>query len=57
MLLTANVVPSSLIHVTLMMETIRSSETLVLKRATSYVMAFFIVTAVKTSNLNIALTG
>jgi hypothetical protein len=34
LLVTANVFPSSLIHVTLKMETIRSSEMSVLKRAT-----------------------
>jgi hypothetical protein len=46
LLVTANVVPSSLIIVTLMMEAIRSSVTSVLTRAT-----WFTVAAVKTSNL------
>jgi hypothetical protein len=45
-LVTANVVPSSPILVTVMMEALHSSETPVLTRA-----AFFIVTAVETSNL------
>jgi hypothetical protein len=54
LLVTANVVPSLLTVVTLMMEVIHSSESLVLTRAyglTSQNMAFFIVTTVKTSNL------
>jgi hypothetical protein len=53
LLVTANV-PSSPILVTLMMEALSSSETSVLTRATgitSQKTAFFIVTAVKTSNL------
>jgi hypothetical protein len=53
LLVTANVVPSSTIFVTLMMEVIHSSETSVLRRprrATSHKTAFFIVTAVKSSN-------
>jgi hypothetical protein len=44
-----------------MMEAIRFSETSILTRATQRVtsqkMAFFIATAVKTSNLHVALTG
>jgi hypothetical protein len=54
MLVTANVVPSSPILVILVMEALRSSETSVLKEphgVTSQKMAFFIVAAVKTSNL------
>jgi hypothetical protein len=51
LLVTANVVPSSPIIVTLMMEVLRSSETSVLARATR--RNIFIVTAVKTSNRNI----
>jgi hypothetical protein len=52
MLVTANIVPSSLILVTLIMEVIHSSETSVLTRATWHnMMAFFIVTTVKTSNV------
>jgi hypothetical protein len=59
LLVTADVVPSSPILVTLMMEPIRSSESSVLKEThgvTSQKTAFFIVTAVNTSNLT-ALTG
>jgi hypothetical protein len=54
LLVTANVVPSSPIIATLMMEALRPSETPVLTRATRRNIqktAFFIVTAVKTSNL------
>jgi hypothetical protein len=51
LLVTANV-PSSPILVTLMMEAITSSETSVLTRARLRNIPFFIVTAVKTSNLN-----
>jgi hypothetical protein len=54
LLVTANVVPTSLILVTLMKETVRSFETSVLTRATRRNIqktAFFIVTAVKTLNL------
>jgi hypothetical protein len=54
MYVTANVVPSSPILVKLMMEGLRPSETSVLTRATQRNIleeAFFIVTAVKTSNL------
>jgi hypothetical protein len=54
LLVTANV-PSSLIHVTLMMEAIHSSETSVLKQPcgeTTQETAFFIVTTVKTLNLS-----
>jgi hypothetical protein len=54
LLVTTNVVPSSPILVTLMMEAIHSSETRFLqgpRGATSHQTAFFIVTAVKTSNL------
>jgi hypothetical protein len=54
LLVTDNVVPSSPILVTLMMQAIRSSETSVLTRVTkltSQKTAFLIVTAVKTSNL------
>jgi hypothetical protein len=54
LLATANVVPSSPIHISVMMEAIRSSETRVTKNATRRhipEMTFFIVTAVKTSNL------
>jgi hypothetical protein len=50
LLVTANVVPSSPILVTLMMETLSSSETSP-QGVTSQKTAFFIVTAVKTSNL------
>jgi hypothetical protein len=50
LLVTANVVPSSPILVTLMKEALISSETSVLTRATQKTQ-FFIVTAVKTSNL------
>jgi hypothetical protein len=51
-LVTANAVTSSPILVTLMMEVIISSETSVLTRAaTSQKTTFFIVTAVKISNL------
>jgi hypothetical protein len=55
---TANVVPSSAIHITLMKEMLCSSETLLLTRVIwhkSQKTAFFLVTAVKTSNLNIDL--
>jgi hypothetical protein len=54
LLVTANIVPSSPILVTLMMEAIHSSETSVpreLHRVTSKKTAFFIVIAVKISNL------
>jgi hypothetical protein len=54
LLITANVVPSSPILVILMMEAQSSSETSVLTRATRVTFQktpFFIVTAVKTSNL------
>jgi hypothetical protein len=53
-LVTANVVPSSLIFFSLMTKAIRSSETSVLKQphgVTSHNTALFIVTAVETSNL------
>jgi hypothetical protein len=51
---TANVVRSSAVLVTLMMDAIRSSDTSVLKQShgvASQKTAFFIVTAVKISNL------
>jgi hypothetical protein len=54
LLVTANVAPSSTILFILMMEALRSSETLVLTTATrrnTQKTAFFIVIAVKTSNL------
>jgi predicted MFS family arabinose efflux permease len=54
LLLTANVVPSSPSHVTLTTEEILSSELSVLKEphiVTSQKATFFIVTAVKTSDL------
>jgi hypothetical protein len=55
LLVTANIVPSSLILVTLMMEVRHSSETSVPTRephgVTSQKIAFFVVTTVKTSNL------
>jgi hypothetical protein len=55
LLVTANVFLSSPILVALMMEAIRTSETSVLTRdprgVTSQKTAFFIVTAVRTSNL------
>jgi hypothetical protein len=60
LLLTTNVVPGSPILVTLMMEALSSSERQFLQEPrglTSQKTTFFIVTAVKTSNLNIALTG
>jgi hypothetical protein len=51
LLVIANFVPSSLVLLTLMMEAICSSKTLILTRAThsltSQMMAFFVVTAVK----------
>jgi hypothetical protein len=53
-LVTDNVVPTSLIVVALMMEAIRSSESRFLYEShsfTSQKTTFFIVTAVKTSNL------
>jgi hypothetical protein len=53
-LVTANVVPSSPILVTLMMGALRSSKRRLLQEphgVTSQKMQFFIVTAVKTSNL------
>jgi hypothetical protein len=54
LLVTANVVPNPPILVTLIMEALKSSETSDLKlatRLTSQKTDFFIVTAVKTSNL------
>jgi hypothetical protein len=54
LLVTASVVPSSPILVTLMKEALGSSETSVLTRTTrdtSQMTTFLIVTAVKTSNL------
>jgi hypothetical protein len=54
LLVTANVVPSSPILVTLMLEVIRSSENKFLQEShgvTSWKTAFFIVTSVKISNL------
>jgi hypothetical protein len=54
LLVTANVVSSSPILVTLMKEALSSSETSVLTRATgvtSQKTSFFIVTSLKTSNL------
>jgi hypothetical protein len=54
LLVTANVVPSSLNLFTLMMEAIRSTETSVLTRATQRHIpeqAFFTGTAVRSSNL------
>jgi hypothetical protein len=54
LLVTANVIPSSLILFALMMEEIRFSETSVLTIVTLYTSKkteFYIVTAVKTSNL------
>jgi hypothetical protein len=60
LLVTANVIPTSPILVTLMMETIRCSETSVLKDpqgVTSHKTTFFIVTAVKTSYLTQQDTG
>jgi phospholipid N-methyltransferase len=56
LLVTGSVVPSSLILVTLMMEAIRSSETSFLQELhgrTSQKTAFFIATAMKTSNLTL----
>jgi hypothetical protein len=58
LVVTANVVPSPTILVTLMMEAILSFETSVLTRATRRMiqkMEFFIVTSVKTSC--VVLTG
>jgi hypothetical protein len=55
LLVTVNVVPSSPIFVTLMMQELSSSETRFLQEpngVTSQNTAFFIVTAVKTSNLS-----
>jgi hypothetical protein len=51
-LVTASVFPSSLIHVTLMKEALSSSRTQEPHGVTSQKTPFFIVTAVKTSNLN-----
>jgi hypothetical protein len=52
-----NVVPTSPILVILKMEALRSSKTSVLTRATrSQKTTFFVVTAVKTSNLTIGVT-
>jgi hypothetical protein len=54
LIVSTNVVPSSPIQFGLMMEVTRSSETSVLTRphdVTYQKMAFFIVTAVKTSNV------
>jgi hypothetical protein len=59
-LVNANVVPISLVLVTLMMEAIRSSEMSVLTGATRlkyHNTAFITVAALKTLNLYIALTG
>jgi hypothetical protein len=56
LLVTANVVPSPPILVTLMMEAIRSSKRRYLQEQHGVVFqktAFFIVTAVKTSNLTL----
>jgi hypothetical protein len=50
LLVTANVVPSSLILVTLMMEVLQSSETSIQHGITSQMTAVFIVTAMKTSH-------
>jgi hypothetical protein len=47
----ASAVPSSSILVTLMIEVLSSSKTSVLTRATQLNIPFFVVTAVKTSNL------
>jgi hypothetical protein len=58
LLVTANVVHSSPIRVTLMMEVIRASKMLALTKPcgiTSQKTAFFLVTAVKTSNLTLYL--
>jgi hypothetical protein len=57
LLVTANIVPSSPIPVTLAMETLSSSETSVFLQephgVTSQKTPFFIITALKTSNLTI----
>jgi hypothetical protein len=53
LIVTGNVGPSSLIPSTLLREVIRSSETPFHTRATPMKTAFFIVIAVKTSNLTL----
>jgi hypothetical protein len=60
LLVTANVVPSTPVLVTLIKEAIHSSETSVLTRATQRIIqkaALFIVTAMETSNPYITLIG